>query len=82
MYHRKKIDGKCSTDAFNGRCKSMDWNVCAQVFANQRGFSNDKIMLCAHDRLPRARMQCMCATRDVRAGLERTQPILAIGFNL
>ena len=34
MYHRKRLNGRWACDTMDGRCKSLDGNRYAQVFAN------------------------------------------------
>ena len=38
MFERKALRGQCSTDTMDGRCKSLDGNRYAQVFANKDYF--------------------------------------------
>ena len=39
MFDRKTLSGEWATDTFDGRCKSLDGNRYAQVFANSKYFS-------------------------------------------
>ena len=39
MYHRKLLSGAWSTDTMDARCKSLDGNSYAQVFANKGYFA-------------------------------------------
>ena len=39
MYHRKTLKGEWSTDTMDARCKSLDGNLYAQVFANKGYFA-------------------------------------------
>jgi len=39
MFERKTLQGQWSTDTMDGRCKSLDGNRYAQVFANKSYFS-------------------------------------------
>jgi len=39
MFERKTLRGQWSTDTMDGRCKSLDGNRYAQVFANKSYFS-------------------------------------------
>ena len=39
MFERKTLRGQWSTNTMDGKCKSLDGNKCAQVFANKHYFS-------------------------------------------